>query len=234
MSDGSFVSPSARDRVRGIAQPIALAMGRLGLTPNALTVLGFIGTCVAAGAAAAQLWLVAGILVLAFGIFDMFDGALARATGTASKFGAFLDSTLDRTGENLVYAGIVIGAAWVHAYPVAFLAALAMAFASVVTYARAKAEVIGLKGDVGVAPRAERLVLLALGLVLAGLLGGVQPIEMFGRNEGLGTSVDATGTIVLSGALGIISLLSAVTILQRILAVRRQLQPTHPTTTPNR
>ena len=233
MSDGSFVSASARDRVRGIAEPIAVALGRLGLTPNALTVLGFIGTCVAAAAAAAQLWLIAGLLVLAFGIFDLFDGALARATGTASKFGAFLDSTLDRTGENLVYAGIVIGAAWVHAYPVAFLAALAMAFASVVTYARAKAEVIGLKGDVGVAPRAERLVLLALGLALAGLLGGVQPLELFGRNEGLGTSVDATGTLVLAAALGIISVLSAVTIVQRILTVRRQLHPTHSTTNPN-
>ena len=227
MSDGSFVTTSTRDRVRGLANPIALALGRLGLTPNALTVLGFLGTGVAALAAALQFWLVAGVLVLAFGIFDLFDGALARATGRASKFGAFLDSTLDRTGENLVYAGIVIGAAWVHAYPVAFLAALAMAFASVVTYARAKAEVIGLKGDIGVAPRAERLVLLALGLVVAGLLGGVQPLEMFGRNEGLGSSVDATGTLVLSAALLIIAVLSAITILQRILAVRHQLNQKH-------
>jgi CDP-diacylglycerol--glycerol-3-phosphate 3-phosphatidyltransferase len=227
VSDGSFVSASARDRVRGLANPVALALGRLGLTPNALTVLGFLGTGVAALAAALQLWLVAGVLVLAFGIFDLFDGALARATGRASKFGAFLDSTLDRTGENLVYAGVVIGAAWLHAYPVAFLAALALAFASVVTYARAKAEAIGVKGDVGVAPRPERLVLLALGLIGAGLLGGVQPVELFGRNEGLGASVDATGTLVLSGALGVIAVLSAITVLQRILAVRHQLDQKH-------
>jgi len=221
----SVVSNQTRDRLRALARPVALGMGRLGLTPNALTVIGFAGTCIAALAAATQWWLAAGVLVLAFGIFDLFDGALARATGTTSKFGAFLDSTLDRTGENLVYAGIVIGAAWIHAYPVAFLAALAMAFASVVTYARAKAEVVGLTGDVGVAPRPERLVLLSIGLIAAGALGGVAPIELFGRNEGLGTSADAAGTLVLSGALGVITVLSAVTIVQRILSVRSQLDP---------
>jgi phosphatidylinositol phosphate synthase len=224
MGNQSLVSNEARDRLRGVARPVALALGRLGLTPNALTLIGFLGTCVAAAAAAAQWWLAAGILVIAFGIFDMFDGALARATGKTSQFGAFLDSTLDRTGENLVYGGIVIGAAWVHAYPVAFLAALAMAFSSVVTYARAKAEVVGLSGDVGVAPRPERLVLLAVGLIAAAVFGGVQPLEMFGRNEGLGTSVDATGTFILSAALGLITILSAITVVQRIVSVRNQLE----------
>ena len=223
MGNQSIVSNETRDRLRGVARPVAMGLGRLGLTPNALTVIGFAGTCVAAAAAAAQWWLAAGVLVIAFGIFDMFDGALARATGKTSQFGAFLDSTLDRTGENLVYAGIAIGAAWVHAYPVAFLAGLAMAFASVVTYARAKAEVVGLKGDVGVAPRPERLVLLSAGMIAAGLLGGVVPIEMLGRNEGLGASVDASGTLVLAGALGLIAILSAITIVQRILTVRHQL-----------
>src|SRR2546428_9314777 len=89
--------------------PVALGLGRLGLTPNALTLIGFAGTCVAALAAALQQWVLAGVLVIAFGIFDMFDGALARATGRTSKFGAFLDSTLDRTGENLVLAGVAYG-----------------------------------------------------------------------------------------------------------------------------
>ena len=102
MGNQSLVSNESRNRLRGLAKPIALAMGRIGLTPNGITVIGFIGTTIAAAAAAAQWWLAAGILVLLFGIFDLFDGALARATGTASKFGAFLDSTLDRTGENLV------------------------------------------------------------------------------------------------------------------------------------
>ena len=105
----SVVTPSLRDRVRGIATPVALAMGRVGLTPNALTLIGFAGTCVAAILAAVQAWLPAGILVLVFGAFDMFDGTLARATGRASKLGAFLDSVFDRWGEGIVYVGIVAG-----------------------------------------------------------------------------------------------------------------------------
>ena len=153
MSGRSFVSPELRDRVRLIAVPVALALGKLGLTPNSLTIVGFLGTCIAAAAAAAQLWVLAGFLVIAFGIFDLFDGALARATNQASKFGAFLDSTLDRTGENLVYVGIAVGCAMRgYTWGVA-LAALAMATASVVTYTRARAEAVGLHGEVGIAPR---------------------------------------------------------------------------------
>ena len=194
--------------------PVAVAMGRLGLTPNALTVLGFLGTCAAAGAAALQWWVAAGVLVLAFGIFDLFDGALARATGRASQFGAFLDSTLDRTGENLVLAGIAFGAAVAGFPALAGLAALAMAFASVVTYARAKAEVVGIKGDVGVAPRPERLVVLALGLMLAGL--------PWSEGRTLNASL-TNGNTLLAIALALIAGLSAITVVQRILAVRRQL-----------
>jgi phosphatidylinositol phosphate synthase len=203
----SLVSPALRQRVRGLAAPVALAFGRLGLTPNALTVIGFVGTSVAAYAAATQAWLIAGVLILAFGIFDLFDGTLARATGRTSKFGAFLDSTLDRTGENLVYAGVAFGCA-VAGFPFGVLfAALAMAFASVVTYARAKAEVVGLHGEVGIAPREVRLVILSLGLILAGIPGGVLTL----------------GQAWLGIALALIAGLSAITIVQRIIHVRRQL-----------
>ena len=203
----SLVSPEMRQRVRGLAVPVALAFGRLGLTPNWLTVIGFLGTCAAAFAAASQAWLLAGVLVIAFGIFDLFDGALARATGTASKFGAFLDSTLDRTGENLVLAGVAVGCA-LAGFPLGtLLAGLAMAFASVVTYTRAKAEVIGLHGEVGVAPREVRLAILSLGLILAGIPGGVLTL----------------GIPWLGLAVGLIALLSAITVFQRIIHVRRQL-----------
>jgi CDP-diacylglycerol--glycerol-3-phosphate 3-phosphatidyltransferase len=213
VSGGSFVSPATRQRVRGWAVPIATALGRLGLTPNALTVIGFIGTCGAAVAAAAQQWILAGVLVLVFGIFDLFDGALARATGRASKFGAFLDSTLDRTGENLVYAGIAVGAAAAQFPMGVILAVLSLSFASTVTYTRARAESLGLHGEVGFAPREVRLVVLAAGLVLAGLPGGV-----------LGF-----GQAWLALALLIIASLSAVTVGQRILHVQQQLdQSTHP------
>ena len=77
----SLVSPATRQRVRDLATPVAIALGHVGLTPNALTVIGFVGTCLAAVAAASQWWLAAGVLVLAFGVFDLFDGTLARATG---------------------------------------------------------------------------------------------------------------------------------------------------------
>jgi len=215
VTERSFVSTATRQRVRGWAVPIALALGRIGLTPNALTILGFLGTCAAAVAAAQQAWAPAGALVLLFGIFDLFDGALARATGKASRFGAFLDSTLDRTGENLVYVGIAIGSASAGFDLGVGLAALTMAFASVVTYGRAKAEVIGLHGEVGMAPREVRLVMLAGGLILAGATGGLPYLS------------GATGgswSLVLS--LGLISLLSAITIVQRILHVKSQLDQT--------
>ena len=215
---GSLVTPEFRNRIRAVAVPVALVFGRLGLTPNALTIVGFLGTCLAAFGAATGNWILAGILVLAFGIFDTFDGALARATGTASAFGAFLDSTLDRTGENLVYAGIAFGCA-AAGFPLgAGLAAVAMATASVVTDARARAEAVGLKGEVGIAPRPERLLVLTVGLIGAGV-GGVGAVPA-------GAVLPTTpGAIWLSLALAIIGVTCTVTIVQRILYVHRQAAP---------
>ena len=112
---GSFVSPELRAKVRGLAEPIGLAIARTGLSPNALTVIGFLIACVAAVAAGAQAWLLAGLLVIFGGVFDLFDGMVARATGKVSKAGAFLDSTFDRWGEGVVYVGIVVGCLWTRA-----------------------------------------------------------------------------------------------------------------------
>ena len=213
----SLVSPALRQRVRGLAVPVALALGRLGLTPNALTVIGFVGTCVAAFAAASELWLIAGILVLVFGIFDLFDGALARATGRTSKFGAFLDSTLDRTGESLVLAGVAFASNQA-AFPIGTaLALLALVLAPIVTYTRARAEALGVLGDVGIAPRPERLVLLSIGLILGGVGGVCGAFDCFYFGQ------SGVGNLPLGLALGLIALLSAITIVQRIVHVRRQL-----------
>ena len=223
MTGRSYVSPEFRSRVRLIAVPVALLLGKLGLTPNALTIVGFLGTCVAAAAGAAQLWVLAGILVIAFGIFDLFDGALARATNQTSRFGAFLDSTLDRTGENLVYAGIAFGCAMGGFVFGVGLAALAMATASVVTYTRARAEAVGLHGEVGIAPRPERLVVLAIGLVLTGVLGGIAGVTapLTGATDWFVTGGPG-GSLALSIALGIIVVTCTTTIVQRILHVQRQ------------
>ena len=213
----SVVSPSLRDRVRGIATPVALAMGRVGLTPNALTLIGFAGTCVAAVAAAFGAWTLAGILVLIFGIFDMFDGTLARATGRASRLGAFMDSVFDRWGEGIVYVGIVAGCVAAGFNEGAVLAAAAMASAFMVSYARAKSEGLGFTegtgmAAVGLAPREVRLVILTIGLVWAGLAGGVSPI----------TAGWPVGTIPLAASLGLITVLGTITVIQRVIHVINQ------------
>jgi len=190
--------------------PIAIGAGKLGLTPNALTVIGFLIAGVAAGAAAAQLWVAAAVLVIFGGSFDMLDGGLARAQNRVTRFGAFLDSTLDRWGEGVVYIGIVAGASAAGFVAGAVLAAAAAVSSFQVSYTRAKAESLSLHGEVGIAPRAERLVLLTIGLALAGLDGGLVS--------------GARGQLWLAGALGIIFATASITAVQRTWHVRTQLR----------
>ena len=226
---GSLVSAGTRQRVRDLATPVATALGRLGLTPNALTLIGFAGTAVAAIAAAYQWWLAAGILVLAFGIFDLFDGALARATGRASKLGAFLDSVFDRWGEGLVYGGIAIGCVVASFELGALLAMAALLSAFMVSYVRAKAESLGFAPgsglmNVGLAPREVRLGILAIGLVWTGFAGGVAPYIDFFCNPSIcpGSDTGIHGSTVLAATLGLITVLATITVIQRILHVRAQ------------
>jgi phosphatidylglycerophosphate synthase len=175
---GSLVSPDLRARVRGLAVPIARGFGRLGLTPNHLTLVGFGIAIVAAWAAASQAWLAAGILVIVGGVFDLFDGALARATGRANKLGAFMDSVFDRWGEGVVYVGIAWGSLNADFREGAAFAATAMASAFMVSYARAKGESLGFPSggglaNIGLAPREVRIVVLTVSLILVGLNGGI-------------------------------------------------------------
>ena len=221
----SLVSPAMRDRVRGLATPVATGLGRLGLTPNALTLIGFIGTCIAAFAAAGQWWLAAGVLVLAFGIFDLFDGTLARATGRATKLGAFLDSTFDRAGEGIVYIGIAAGSLAAGFEPGAVLAASAMAAAFMVSYTRAKAESLGFSSgtgmaNVGLAPREIRIAILAIGLIWVGLAPG--PIDGVVMNGVSDRTMGSLRELVLGGTLGLITILATLTTIQRTLHVRAQ------------
>jgi phosphatidylglycerophosphate synthase len=203
---GSLVSPETRARVRGWMTPIALAFGRVGLTPNALTLIGFGIAVIAAVAAAAQAWVVAGLLVVFGGVFDLFDGALARATNKVSKLGAFMDSTFDRWGEGVVYLGIVVGALNADLRLAAILATVAMVSAFMVSYTRAKAESLGFApgtgmANVGLAPREIRIVILTIGLIVAGLAPGSPALEL---------------------ALGLIAVLATITVIQRILATINQ------------
>jgi phosphatidylglycerophosphate synthase len=226
------ISNQTRDRIKGIFEPIALGLGRLGLTPDGLTLIGFGVTVVGAILLAIPSWIVGGVVVLVGGVFDMFDGTLARATGRVSRLGAFMDSVFDRAGEIIVYLGIVAGLLRAFVWDVALLAAAAMGAALMVSYTRSKSESLRFTegtgmAAVGVMPREIRLVILATGLILAGLLGVGQ-----GDVTGDGGFDVYPGTWALTLALGIITLGSVITVIQRILHVRGQANqpaPSRPT-----
>ena len=212
------ISNDSRARVKKVFEPIALAMGRVGLTPDGLTLIGFGITVVGAILLGLEQWLVGGVVVFVGGVFDMFDGTLARATGQVSKLGAFMDSVFDRWGEVVVYIGIVagLGAAGFEEGPL--LAAAAMGMAVMVSYARSKSEGLGFTEGIGMAavgvmPREVRLVVLSLGLILAGILG---------TTGGAGGASLPTGILVLYLALGIIAIGATITVIQRIVHVRSQ------------
>lgn len=222
---GGIVSPELRQRVRGLATPIAVGFGRLGLTPNHLTLIGFGIAVIAAVAAATQAWLVAGLLLIVGGVFDLFDGALARATGKASKLGAFMDSVFDRASEGIVYVGIAAGCVAAGFGTGAILSVAAMAAAFMVSYVRAKSESLGFTvgtgmAAVGIAPREVRIVILTAGLILAGVSGGVRVVDdptLLALYDTWGGGRPSLGFV-----LGLITLLATITTIQRIIHVIRQ------------
>jgi phosphatidylglycerophosphate synthase len=223
---GSIVTPEIRARVRGLAQPIARFFGRLGLTPNQLTFIGF-GIAIVAGVAATQqAWLAAGLLVIFGGVFDLFDGALARFAGKVTKLGAFYDSVFDRWGEGVVYVGIAWGCVDAGFGLGAILATAALTSAVMVSYARAKSESLGFTpgsgmANIGLAPREVRIAILMIGLLATGLSGGLKLVHDVGFG-GWSTLGDADGSRVLAASLGLIAILATITTIQRILHVRAQ------------
>ena len=216
-----LVTPELRTRARGLGTPVALALGRLGLTPNALTVIGFAISVAAAVAAANTAWLAAGFLVIFGGVFDLFDGSLARATGKAGPVGAFLDSTFDRAGEGIVLLGIAAGSLALGIEGPVLLAFAASLASFMVSYTRARAESLGFDtgagmAAVGLAPREVRLVILTIGLVIAGLVATEPP------TGGAGGMAEPLDVLVLELALGLIALLATLTTIQRVLhSIRR-------------
>ncbi len=142
---------------------LALALDNRGVTPNTLTVIGLAINVGAALAYYAGLWFAGGLIILFAGLFDMLDGAVARAGGRASHIGAFIDSVVDRYSDFLVFGGIlahfaVSGDLW---RTLLVLAVILGAFQ--VSYIRARAELVIPKCDVGLMERAERIILLAAG-----------------------------------------------------------------------
>jgi CDP-diacylglycerol--glycerol-3-phosphate 3-phosphatidyltransferase len=224
------ISNQTRSRIKRLGEPVALALGRAGLTPNGLTLAGFAVTTIGALLLANGLWLAGGIVVFAGASFDMLDGALARASGRVSRFGAFLDSVLDRAGEAIVYVGLVWGTLGLGLSRPVVLAAAARAAAFMVSYTRAKAEGLGFSpgtgmAAVGLAPREVRTVILSLGLVVAGLLPGVTVAA-----GGAASGAYPLSALVLEGALGLIAILGTATVVQRILHTREQARRQGPAT----
>jgi CDP-diacylglycerol---glycerol-3-phosphate 3-phosphatidyltransferase len=181
--------------------PVGRTLARTPLTPNMLTVIGTVGVTAGALTLFPTGHLFAGTMVCtAFVLTDMLDGVLARMTGTSGPFGAFLDSTLDRVADAAVFGGITI---WLvtggHDRPLAAVALYCLVAGGLVSYAKARAEGLGYRCDVGIAERTERLL---IGLVAIGL-------------SGLGVPY------VLSAGLWILAVLSTITFGQRVYAVRQ-------------
>ena len=163
--DGPVIEDRLRARTNGALMRAAGLIAGTGVTPNTLTLLGFLGMAGAGMLCAAGSFFFAGVLVAASCAFDALDGALARASGAASVFGAFLDSFLDRYAEAAVYAGLLVhyageGSAW--GVEAAFFAAIG---SLMVSYARARAEGLGVACRAGLFARPERIAVIIIGLV---------------------------------------------------------------------
>jgi phosphatidylglycerophosphate synthase len=198
------VNPTVRQRytdgARAAIAPIVRGMVRLGITANAVTVVGLLGSAAAAGLILNRYWLAAGFVFAFANILDSFDGSIARLTGKETRFGAFLDSTFDRLSEALVIGALGVtlgqeGTEW--AVAAAFLA---LAGSFLVSYTRARAEGLGITSNKGgLMSRPERLVLTAAGIFFAPFTG------------------------VTEGVIVALAALSFITVVQRLFHVRKVL-----------
>ncbi|MFQ6122603.1 MAG: CDP-alcohol phosphatidyltransferase family protein [Dehalococcoidales bacterium] len=150
-----------------LTQPAVHLLAKTSITPNTLTWFGFLLSIGAAALIVTGHLVVAGLLVLIAGLFDLLDGALARRTNRVTHFGAVLDSTLDRLAEAALLLGILILYAREQSIVGMLLAGIALPSSQVVSYIRARAEALGLECQVGLFTRVERVIVLALGLLLS-------------------------------------------------------------------
>jgi CDP-diacylglycerol--glycerol-3-phosphate 3-phosphatidyltransferase len=182
----------ARQRAQGLVSPLV----KMGISPNAVTVVGFVLNLVTAAVLVAGSLRIGGVLLFLSALFDMLDGAVARAASRQSRFGAFLDSLLDRYSEAAILGALLYVFAVRHNVVAVSIVYVAAIGSLLISYARARAEGVGLDAKVGVAPRPERIVILGVGLLI---------------------SENAT-----VGALIILAILTHVTAIQRLYHVWRQ------------
>lgn len=193
----------ARAFFTAIFTPIARLLLRLGVSPDAVTLVGTLGVCVGALAfyPRGELWW-GTIFITCFVFTDLIDGTMARMSGRTSSWGAFLDSTMDRLGDGAVFGGLVLYFSGVGNDDLSAVLALAcLVLGFVTSYAKARAEGLGMTADVGIAERADRLVAV---LVTTGFVGLFLP------------------TWVLTAVLALLAVAGVITIAQRILTVRQQ------------
>jgi CDP-diacylglycerol---glycerol-3-phosphate 3-phosphatidyltransferase len=150
-----------------ITEPIVSLVAKTPLTPNVITLIGFIITIGAGALVVTEHFLAAGIVVLVAGLFDMLDGALARMTNKTTRFGAILDSTLDRISEAILLITLLAVFARSGLATESILSGVALVGSLLVSYIRARMEGLGVECKAGLFTRPERVIILALGLMLS-------------------------------------------------------------------
>jgi CDP-diacylglycerol--glycerol-3-phosphate 3-phosphatidyltransferase len=194
---------SVRRAVSGAVDPVARGLLRLHVSPDAVTLVGTIGSSAAAlWFYPRQQWAVGTLVILLFVFSDLIDGTMARMSGRSGPWGAFLDSTLDRVTDGLLFGAVFLGFANAGQMWTASAALGCLVGGAVVSYAKARAESIGVECNVGIAERAERLIIAGAAALLYGL--GVP--------------------YILPAALWFLLALTWFTVGQRVLHVRRQLR----------
>ena len=176
----------ARKGLQRVIDPIAGVLARTPVTPNALTLIGAGLNALVAWIAASGNLALAGIVLLLSGLFDGLDGALARRTGTTSKFGAFLDSTLDRYSEGMILFGLLVYASDRGLLLEQRLVYVTLVGSLLISYTRARAEGLGIDCKVGLLTRMERFLIMSamlisgqvtLGLILLAILTHVTVLQ---------------------------------------------------------
>ena len=195
-------NPAARRVVSVAIEPTARLLLRLHVSADAVTLVGTLAVVIVALVCLPQGWFIPAFIILVVLAFsDLLDGTMARLSGTSGPWGNFLDATLDRIGDGAIFGGLALFGAF-HDRPwITAAATLALVTGQVTSYAKARAEAVGATANVGIAERAERLIIVAVAALLTGF--GVP--------------------YVLPAALWIIGGLGLITIAQRILTVRTQL-----------
>lgn len=194
---------AARKVAAVVIDPPAKLLVKMKVSPDAVTLTGTIGGSLSMLILIPQgqfIW--AFVLGVFFGISDLLDGTMARMTGTSSPWGNFLDATLDRVTDGAVFAALIVWGASQGDFWIIGGGLLALVFGQVVSYSKARAEAVGATANVGLAERAERLIVVGIAVLLTGF--GVP--------------------YVLPIALWLIGIAGVITVVQRMLEVRRQLR----------